>query len=237
MGEATFWRYDKAWNLLVPAVLRAKLVSNPTRFMEWEGIPLYKLALVVAAQARERSLFEGRNMYAALMLFPCFQALCFEKALARVKRAWNAAHPKYHWFYDVSSLLTVIARDVVSTEEDARLRCILLLHFLALFRGCDLAAASRLLRCTAQPWFLHTTRKGRQFPAWYHVHTITPGTLCPQRAIQRYVEFTSDYIGDALFISLTLPRRPLYANRINSLTSQFLKQQGIQVFTAQLRLP
>ena len=37
-------------------------------------------------------------MYQGLLLFPCFPALRFERALVRVKRLWNVAQPRYHWF-------------------------------------------------------------------------------------------------------------------------------------------
>ena len=63
-------------------------------------------------------------MYSALVLIPCFQALRFERALVPVKCLWNAAQPRYHWFYDVGSFLGVLARQQPVTEDRTRLRVI-----------------------------------------------------------------------------------------------------------------
>ena len=44
LGDTTFARYERAWNLLVPALLKARLVIDPSDFAQWEHIPLFKLA-------------------------------------------------------------------------------------------------------------------------------------------------------------------------------------------------
>ena len=126
LGDTTFERYDRPCNLLVPAILQARVVDDPTDFTQWERIPLFELAVVVASLARQHTMAEGHNMYSALLFFSCFQALRFVRALVFVRRLWNAARPKYHWFYDIASLLGVPARQQLVTEEQARLRCILL---------------------------------------------------------------------------------------------------------------
>ena len=231
LGDITFERYDRTWNRLVPALLQTCWASEPTDFTQWERIPLFKLAVAMASLARQRSMAEGRNMYSALLLFPCFQAFCFERELVPVKRLCDAAQPKYHWFYGVATLLGMLAKQQPVGEEQARLSCILLLRFLAVFRGCDLAAASRGLRMSAQPWFLNSKRKGRQYLGSYRVHAIKPVGLCPQQAILRYSKLLQDYTSNRLFVSLTRPRRPLSADGINSITTKFLKDNGIQDFT------
>ena len=56
--------------------------------------------------------------------------------------------------------------------------------------------------------------------------------MCPQSCLSVYLEKSKDYSGDALFVSLTFPRRPISADTINSLTTEWLHARGLTDFTA-----
>ena len=104
--------------------------------------------------------------------------------------------------------------------------------FLALFPGCDLVATSRSLCTLAQPWFLRSQRKGRHYRDWNPIHALTPVTLCPHQAILAYLQLTQEITGNALFVLLSVPQRPLSADRINSITTKFLRENSIKDFMA-----
>ena len=107
---------------------------------------------------------ERRNMNSALLLFACFEALRFERALPGVKRLWNAAQPKYHWFYDVASVLGVLARQHPVTEEQAGLRCILLLCFLGAVLWLRLGCSQQKLGHFGAALVPQVEEKGGQYP-------------------------------------------------------------------------
>ena len=66
-------------------------------------------------------------------------------------------------FHDTSALLNAIAMERTDTEECLRLRTILLLTFPGLFRGCDLAKATRNVCMHSKPLFLWRQRKSRKY--------------------------------------------------------------------------
>ena len=142
--------------------MQGKLVAEPSSFQQLEAIPMFSLAAAAASFVSHYSPFEAHNLYSALTLFPCFESLRFEKPLARPKRKWNASRPRYAMFYDISALLNAIALERTDTDERLFLRVILLLRFLGLFCGRDLAKATRNVRMDSAPWFLWRKRKGRQ---------------------------------------------------------------------------
>ena len=99
-------------------------------------------------------------------------------------------------FDDVSALFNAIAMERSDTEERLRLRAILLLRFLGLFRGCDLAKATRNVRTDSQPWFVWTQRKGRHHKH-YPVHQVRPTQYCPHHALKQYLQSKADDRGTA----------------------------------------
>ena len=139
--------------------------------------------------------------------------------------------PKYDSFYNCVPLLKIlIDKGLPTTEAQVRVHLLLSLRFLMLFRGIDLARASRLVNTREKVWKLTARRKGRLVPERYLVHAFVdyPG-LCPQALLSKYLDLTSSYEGSELFLSLPVKgvRRPLSSDRINSLTKEFLKQHGI----------
>ena len=97
-----------------------------------------------------------------------------------------------------------------------RLSAILALQFFCLFRGIDLARAKRdLVTTNPEVWYLKTGRKGRRKEGLYPVARISLASVCPQSCLSVYLEKSKDYSGDALFVSLTFPRRPIPADTTN----------------------
>jgi integrase len=193
----------------------------------------WELALRVKDFAIYKSLSQARNLFAALLMLPSCATLRFEQLMLPLKRAWNVSKPKYPVFYQVTPLLTAFQQEPLPhTEDQVRLRCILLLRLLGLFRGVDLARAQRPLDSSGQPWFLTTKRKGRLYFAQYPVHHFDPVACDPQYWLAKYVNMTSTYAGNALFVSLTSARTPLQADTINGLTTRFLSANGLTTFTA-----
>ena len=109
-----------------------------------------------------RGLHQARNLYSALVSHPACQQLRFESTLLRTKRQWNASAPTYDRFYNLHPILMRLqsAPSPIS-EGEVRLRVIVLLRLLCLFRGCDLHTARRNIDRSAQPWMLQSRRKGR----------------------------------------------------------------------------
>ena len=150
-----------------------------------------------------------------------------------LKRRWSVSVPKYHMFYDCRRLLTELAnRGDPQTESAAHLHLIITMRFFALFRGTDLVRTHWSLREQGGVWFVNARRKGRLAYELYPVHTISPPSICPVRALNRYIASTNNYTGDELLVSLTMPRAPLSADRVNALTTEFLKGLNLTGFTA-----
>ena len=55
---------------------------------------------------------------------------------------------------------------------------------------------------------------------------------CPLYWLGVYLEMTSSYEGNELFVSLKAPREPIVAGTINFLTTTFLRSVGLHEFTA-----
>ena len=119
-------------------------------------------------------------------------------------------------------------------EEEVRLRCIVLLRLVCLFRGIDLERSRRNIDCRQQPWMLESRRKGRSFWARYPIPCIWPRDVNPQVWLDTYLEMTSDYQGSSLFVSLPSPqgRKPIKSDTINGITTRFMESVGITQWTA-----
>ena len=121
-------------------------------------------------------------------------------------------------------------------EEEIRLRLILLMRLVCLFRGIDSANAKRSsIKTSSQPWFLETNSKGRGYYSHYPIPDLTPKACCPQEMLQRYILVTAPYVGGELL--LTLPnqhgvRLHLSPDSINSLSTKWLKANGYPEYTA-----
>ena len=237
VGVETLRRYASAWE--AGWQVGQTLSFWPTVFApaDLERIPLFQFTDLLKKVVALKSESMARNLYSALCLFPCLSQLRFEPTLKAVKRNWGAAVPRYHTFYRVQPLINALAKSVIwdseLTEKALRLRAILALRFFCLFRGIDLARAKRDLVITnPEVWYLKTRRKGRRKEGLYPVARISLASVCPQSCLSVYLEKSKDYSGDALFVSLTFPRRPISADTINSLTTEWLHARGLMDFTA-----
>ena len=101
-----------------------------------------------------------------------------------------------------------------------------------MFRGIDPARAHRPLREQGGVCFANARRKGRLAYKLPPVCTIYPPSICPVRALNQYIAFTTDYTGDELLVSLAKPRAPLSADRVGALATEFLKGLNLTGFTA-----
>ena len=106
---------------------------------------MFRVATLMSRFVELTSLSTARNLYSALLCCPPLYALRFASILNRTKRSWNVAKPRYDAFYDVEKLLhSMTCEPLPSTEEDIRLRAIVLLRLVCLFKGIDLARANVL---------------------------------------------------------------------------------------------
>ena len=177
------------------------------------------------------SVATARNLYSALLWCPPCYSLKFEICLRKLKRQWNSNRPKYDAFYNVQALLSALVEEPLPvSEEDVRLRVIILLRFIALFRGCDLATAKRPLDMSSQPWMLRSTRKGRLYEGSYPVIHLQPMQVDPQYWVDQYCRLTSAYQGEELLCSVERKngRIPLKSATINSLTTKWLRSKGVR---------
>lgn len=202
-----------------------------------QAVPIWRLSLWVQKFTSLTSPAQGKNLYAALVLLPPCQMIRFETLLKKTKKSWNSSKPKYSVFFDVEPLLTKFAAAPMPvTEADIRLRLILLLRLLCLFRGVDLERSKRTtIQFRRDPWFLEAKRKGRSYYMHYPVPKLDPPPCDPQELLQRYILCTAWYPGEELL--LTLPnslgvRTPLKSDTINSLTTGYLRGEGITDYTA-----
>ena len=100
---------------------------------------------------------------------------------------------------------------------------LLAIRFFCLFRGIDLARAkTELVTTNPKVWFLRTRREGRRKEGFYHVSHISLASVCPQLCLSAYLGKTKDYTGDASFVSLSFPRKPIAADTTNNLTTVWL---------------
>ena len=118
-------------------------------------------------------------------------------------------------------------------EKAFRLRTILALRFFCLFRGIGLARAKRGL-VTTNPgvWYLKTRREGHRKEGLRPVARISLASVCPQSCPSVCLGRSKDYSGDALFVPLTSPRRPIPADTTDSLTTEWLHARGLMELTA-----
>jgi hypothetical protein len=193
------------------------------------------MALELKAFMDATSVSQARNCYSALVALPPLQQLKFEVVMKPLKRKFNVSKPRYDIFYDVEPILRDFQLEEKPCDEvSIRLRLILLLRLLCMFRGVDLARAHRNVRKGSLPYFLETQKKGRQYYAWYPIPHIEPTKCSPVMYILAYLEFTKDYTGPELFVTTPSAkgRRPLKADTINGLTTRFLHARGLQEYTA-----
>ena len=191
---------------------------------------MLRLATLVQRFSVHTSPYTARNLYSGLVLCPPCYALKFEVFLRKLKRQWNVSKPKYDSFYNVQDLLSgMISDPLPSSEEEVRLRVILLLRFIALFRGCDIANSKRPINTSSQPWMLRTTRKGRMYEGSYPLIHLQPMQVDPQYWVDQYCRRTADYQGEELICSLKKQngRVPLRSTTINSLTTKWLRSKGV----------
>ena len=86
-------------------------------------------------------------------------------------------------------------------EEKIRQHLILLLRFLCMFRGCDLAKCKNGLVWKQNVCFLSMRRKGQQHWALYPLPDISPEILNPIFWLKQYIALTQSR-GDMLFWTL-----------------------------------
>ena len=86
---------------------------------------------------------EARNAYSGCLLVPGLGGLRFSPLLAQIKRQWSQNISKYACFWEVSPILRALAADNTPLCDlptaTLRLRLIMALRLLCLFRGIDLA--------------------------------------------------------------------------------------------------
>ena len=230
LGEQTFKRYNRAW-LKFLALASSK--RSFTSIRDLDTIPISSLAYWLIQFSEKESFAEARCAYAALLLFSGAQALRFEPILKGIKKRWNYSVPRYVVYYDVPKLLQQLPYLEARTESQVRLRLILVLRFFALFRGIDLERTKRTgIIKQGKVWFVQARRKGRPVYEPSPIHAMSNRAYCPLYWLGVYLEMTSSYEGNELFVSLKAPRKPIVAGTINSLTTTFLRSVGLHEFTA-----
>ena len=85
-----------------------------------------------------------RQAYAALPLFLTLHKVWFEPSLGSLTKIWGISAPKYCSFYDGLILpKTLKTTDLTVSEEASRLRAIITMRVLALFRDINLARTTK----------------------------------------------------------------------------------------------
>ena len=141
--------------------------------------------------------------------------------------------PRSVVYYDVPKLLQQLPYLEARTESQVRLRPILVFRFFALFRGIDLERTKRTgIIKQGKVWFVQARRKGRPVYQSSPIQEMSNKAYCPLYWLGVYLEMTSSYEGNELFVSLKAPRKPIVAGTINSLTTTFLRSVGLHEFTA-----
>ena len=230
LGDETFKRYNRAWIKLLPL---ASSKPSFTSIRDLDTTPISSLAYWLIQFSEKESLAEARCAYAALLLFSGAHALRFEPILKGIKKQWNYSVPRYVVCYDVPKLLQQLPYLGARTESQVLLRLILVLRFFALFLGIDLERTKRTdIIKQGKVWFVQARRKGRPVYEPRPIHTMSNGAYCPIYLVGVYLEMTSSYEGNEIFVSLKAPRKPIVAGTINSLTTKFLRSMGLHEFTA-----
>ena len=230
LGQQTFKRYNRSW-LKFQALASSKQSFTSKR--DLDTIPISSLAYWLIQFSEKVSLAEARCAYAALLLFSGAQALRYEPVLKGIKKRWNYSVPRYVVYYGVPKLLQQLPYLEARSESQVRLRLILVLRFFALFHGIDLERTKRTgIIKQGKVWFVQARRKGRPVYEPSPIHKMPNRAYCPLYWFGVYLQMTSSYEGNELFVSLKAPRKPLVAGTINSLTTTFLRSVGLHEFTA-----
>ena len=119
-----------------------------------------------------------------------------------MKRVWGASTPRYDCFYELDVLLqSIMDAPIPTSEQDIRLRLILLLRFLCLYRGVDLARSQHKVVVKQSTWFLNMRRKGEKHFSLQPVPEIAPQALNPRFWLIKYVALIENR-GSNLFWTL-----------------------------------
>ena len=116
---------------------------------------------------------------------------------------------------------------------DVRLCAILLPWLLCMYRGIDLARCYRPIVVKQGVHFMSMLRKGKRKKQLYQLPKIQPDKVNPLYWVEKYLAMTPD-LGPELVWALPTAEKmkPLASDTINSLTTRFLKENGLQDFTA-----
>ena len=143
ISDETLKRYQQPYKKFNRFGVRSGVLPSRLTPAELFSIPLWRWAALIKAFATNNKT-HARHAYAALLLFPTMHQLRFEPSLKSIKKLWNASVPKYSSFYDCRLLLsTLMSTDFSVSEEMLRLRAIVTMRILSLFRGIDLARTTR----------------------------------------------------------------------------------------------
>ena len=147
---------------------------------------------------------QAKNAYSALTHIPCLSQIKFQPLLSPYKKLWNCSQEKYQAFWDAASVLQELGGlDLTSGAQHLnnatalqtaflRVKCILLLRLLHLFRSDDLAQTLRSISFVGTTPYILVKRKGAKTYKWEAL--MDPPSLphlSPWRAVQAYVEATS----------------------------------------------
>jgi integrase len=235
-NDRTMLRYESAWKQFLKVSVRpGRLRASLRDFLhDLQATPFCKVSVWLAELTALTSGAHARNAYSALLLLPFCQQLKFEPSLMPLKRSWNKNAPRYDIFYDVEPLFQKMLDGPVPTElADVRLRTILVLRLLCMYRGIDLARCHRELVVKQGVYFLSMLRKGKRQRQLYPIPQIQPDALNPLFWVRKYVEMTPE-LGPELFWALPCKDtvKPLKSDTINSLTTRFLRLNGLTDFSA-----
>ena len=146
IAPTTLQSYQAAFKLFIRHGCRTGVLPARLTVAQFAEIPIFRWAALIKSfsilPANRRSY--ARQAYSALLLFPSLHLLRFEQSLKQLKRFWNVSTPRYSSFYDCRVLIkTLMSTDFTVSEEALRLRAIITMRVLSLFRGIDLARTSR----------------------------------------------------------------------------------------------
>ena len=203
--------------------------------LQLQGVDLKEATVVQIAEAllliADCSLADARCAYSAALLLPGFSALRFCPLLSQVKKKWSVSVERYATFWDPTVMLQKLCSfqgDLsVLSVEDLRKRLILCWRLLALHRGVDLSRTQRKISFVGEKVFILVQRKGWKFPKWEEVLILKDSPqISPFHLLMAYVQKTNTCDKSFLLWSLD-GRKPLSANRINSLTRESMHEFGV----------
>jgi integrase len=234
--QKTRQRYESGWNhFLAVAVHPGRLRASLRDFLHnLQSTPLCQVVAWLAEVCDAASGSVARNAYSALLLLPCCHQLRYEPTMTPLKRRWNKNTPRYDVFYDIEPLLQKMLDAPEPVDiVDVRLRAILLLRLLCMYRGIDLARTYRPIIVKQGVHFMSMLRKGKRKKQLYPLPKIQPDKLNPIYWVEKYMDMTPE-LGPELFWALPSAEKmkPLVSDTINSLTTRFLKVNGLKDFTA-----